>query len=579
MAFSLFAQKEMPVKVIVTDQEKLPFQFKKFEKDIFQDELTSKALLLKSELLSAGYATASIDDAYVKNDTIFYKVFLGNQYQVSSISISDSSAIILENIGLKYKWREGDKFTNSYLSNIQEILLKKFENNGYPYASVRFSDAALNEDQLNLSLEVDSGPFMEFDTIHNVNQAAISKGYLSTYLGIKKGKGYDETLVKDIDERLAELPFLQLQAPSRVWFSSDNKAHVQVFLKEKKISKFDFLIGVLPNNENSGKVLVTGEAGISLWNMFGTGKKIEVGWKRLKPQSQELNVYFDYPYILSSSFGADINFELNKQDTSFLDLDWAIGLQYLLRGRDRLKIIVHNTQTFLQNADTAFVRQNNKLPQVLDQATLLTGIDAYFEKLDYLYNPSKGWELGATLTAGFKKIKRNSSILQVELQDEGITTAALYDSLAQRSAKFEMQWLGNYYWGFAKRQVLKIGVKGGAVYNKDILTNELYRIGGNENLRGFDEESIYSSLYNITTLEYRYLLDPNAHIALFFDWAYTESRLKDNFSNDFPFGFGLGLNFETKAGIFGVSYALGRQNGNPIDFKSSKIHFGYVNIF
>ena len=66
---------------------------------------------------------------------------------------------------------------------------------------------------------------------------------------------------------------------------------------------------------------------------------------------------------------------------------------------------------------------------------------------------------------------------------------------------------------------------------------------------------------------------------MFFDWAYVEQRLKDSFNNDFPFGFGAGLNFETKAGIFGLSYALGKQNNNPIDFKSAKIHFGYVNIF
>jgi hypothetical protein len=44
-------------------------------------------------------------------------------------------------------------------------------------------------------------------------------------------------------------------------------------------------------------------------------------------------------------------------------------------------------------------------------------------------------------------------------------------------------------------------------------------------------------------------------------------------------GFGAGLTFETKAGIFGLSYAVGKQNSNPLDFRSSKIHFGYVNIF
>jgi hypothetical protein len=44
-------------------------------------------------------------------------------------------------------------------------------------------------------------------------------------------------------------------------------------------------------------------------------------------------------------------------------------------------------------------------------------------------------------------------------------------------------------------------------------------------------------------------------------------------------GFGAGLNFETRAGIFAFNYALGKKNQNPIDFRAGKIHFGYISIF
>jgi hypothetical protein len=30
---------------------------------------------------------------------------------------------------------------------------------------------------------------------------------------------------------------------------------------------------------------------------------------------------------------------------------------------------------------------------------------------------------------------------------------------------------------------------------------------------------------------------------------------------------------------FGITYALGSQENNPISFKTGKIHFGYVNYF
>jgi hypothetical protein len=44
--------------------------------------------------------------------------------------------------------------------------------------------------------------------------------------------------------------------------------------------------------------------------------------------------------------------------------------------------------------------------------------------------------------------------------------------------------------------------------------------------------------------------------------------------HDFPFGFGAGIAFTTKAGLFYLSYALGKQLDNPISFKTGKIHFG-----
>jgi hypothetical protein len=45
-------------------------------------------------------------------------------------------------------------------------------------------------------------------------------------------------------------------------------------------------------------------------------------------------------------------------------------------------------------------------------------------------------------------------------------------------------------------------------------------------------------------------------------------------------GLGAGLNFETKAGIFGISAAVGRRDvGQSFDFRATKFHLGYVSLF
>jgi hypothetical protein len=109
----------------------------------------------------------------------------------------------------------------------------------------------------------------------------------------------------------------------------------------------------------------------------------------------------------------------------------------------------------------------------------------------------------------------------------------------------------------------------------------LIRLGGFSNLRGFDEESIYATSYGLINLEYRYLLGLNSFLQFFWNGAYIKNDATEivSLKEDTPFGFGAGFSFETKGGIFNIAYALGRQQNNPIDFRTAKVHFGSTGYF
>jgi hemolysin activation/secretion protein len=115
--------------------------------------------------------------------------------------------------------------------------------------------------------------------------------------------------------------------------------------------------------------------------------------------------------------------------------------------------------------------------------------------------------------------------------------------------------------------------------NDDLFLNELYRIGGLKTLRGADEASIYCSSYAIGTIEYRFVFEQNSNFFLFADQGWWENTAADGYINDTPFGFGLGTTFETKAGLFSLTYALGKQFNIPIELASGKVHFGFVSLF
>ena len=109
--------------------------------------------------------------------------------------------------------------------------------------------------------------------------------------------------------------------------------------------------------------------------------------------------------------------------------------------------------------------------------------------------------------------------------------------------------------------------------------NELFQIGGYRLLRGFDEESIFASQYVVATFEYRYLIGQNSYLFAFSDgaWARNKSQFS-NVSNTF-IGAGFGISFETKAGLFNISFATGKRDDIPMNLRQAKIHFGYVNFF
>ena len=62
-------------------------------------------------------------------------------------------------------------------------------------------------------------------------------------------------------------------------------------------------------------------------------------------------------------------------------------------------------------------------------------------------------------------------------------------------------------------------------------------------------------------------------------YLFYEKNLANSYFNDMPYGFGVGINFATKFGTFSLVYALGSQQKQPILFRNSKVHFGYIAYF
>ncbi|HYK55634.1 MAG TPA: hypothetical protein VEV15_04085, partial [Flavisolibacter sp.] len=135
-----------------------------------------------------------------------------------------------------------------------------------------------------------------------------------------------------------------------------------------------------------------------------------------------------------------------------------------------------------------------------------------------------------------------------------------------------------HFMPLGKQSTVKFGLQAGIYQSANYFRNELFQIGGYKLLRGFDEESQFVSQYAVGTLEYRYLIGLNSAFFAFFDGGYGKHLQEINLGHTY-LGTGLGLSFETKAGIINLAWAIGKRNDLEFNLRQSKVHLGFASFF
>lgn len=533
--------------------------FKTFYKD--SSEATKDIIDFKNDLISRSYILTSIDSIRINNADITAYFYIGNKYKWKNLRINYPNETNLKKIQSDFKNH------SVQLENINKSitrLLRFYENNGYPFAEIQLDEIEIVNDSISASLRINKNKLTKIDSIYIKGNARISSYYLYKHIGFESGDIYNEKNIYAIKSRLDELLFLKQIRDYEIGFKNEY-ANIYLYLDNKKANQFNGIVGVVPNDKTTGKLLLTGELRLLLINSFKNGEIISFNWKKLESTSQNLDIKFTYPFLFKKPIGIDASFNLLKKDTIYLNVNSNLGLLFLISGTNYIKAYVENKNSTLLS--TYGLEYLTSLPNYADINTTLYGLGVFLEKLDYKYNPRKGTSVKLNIAAGNKDIKMNSKINEETYKDinlntfqsEGLIDAAIYFQIYENN-------------------VLKLRNNSGIMNSTTLFENELFKLGGLNTIRGFDEESIFASTFSISSIEYRYILEKNSSIYAFFDGAFYEKNLL-KYENDTPFGFGFGIDFDTKAGIFTINYALGKQFDNPIELRSAKIHFGFVNRF
>jgi len=487
-------------------------------------------------------------DSIYKNDSLIAFYWSKPLEQKLCFQLLDSVGSVIE----KRIWnKRAPVLLNKRLKHHLNIL----ENNGYPFAEITLDTLyVLDKNKLFLTYRIALNQRITFDSLDIIGKPILSKSFVSAYTGIIPNSTYQEKKMKNVNQLINELPFVQITHSPDLFFINQ-KAKLRIYLGKKNANSFSGILGV--SNGNNNKIKITGDLTVVLRNFFKHADDWNIMWKTIGDQSQRLDFSFSYPYLFNFSLGFIGKLNIYKQDTSFVNTQYKLGTMFYTKGFNGIVAYFEQKQTNIYKS----------LP--IDQLNYISlngnygGIKAVFSQQNEQLLPTQGYYFTIDAAYGNRTIFKSPYI-----------SDSIYNSIQKNTE----QWKLNLYlveiFPLFNPFFLKIKFDAGYL-SKAQFKNELFRLGGSQSIRGFDEESLWAYSYFLPSAEWRWRLDKNTQIFAFYDQLFYKSLQQ----SDKAWGIGLGAEINSSAGLFFISYALGSQNNEPLVFRNAKIHFGYKNRF
>lgn len=439
-------------------------------------------------------------------------------------------------------------FINS-LTHLEQILyqltlLKSKE--GKPFAQIYLSEIEKKETNiLEASIFVKENAVRYIDKIIIKGYEKFPLPYIKYYAGIRKGKIFNQKDIIRRNNRLDKLLFASSIQPPEALFRKDSTI-VYLYLQKENNNVFDGILG-FSTEEETQKLVFNGYLNLELNNNFNTGETFLLNYKADGKEQIEFNTELKLPFIFKTRFGLNGSLRIYKRDTSYVTTENQAQLTYRLTpGSEIFSGFSGTTSTNL-----------------LDEAIAGTPIENF---------KSKFFTFGITTT-----LPNDTPIFPIK------TEAVLKLGIGKRTREIvnESQWraLGSviHLFNLTPFNTLMIKNETAALISDSYIFNELYRFGGINSIRGFNENSIDASLYSYVNIELRHLFNQNIFIHTLTDFAYFENPIFELKNNLYSLGFGFGMN--SKPGLFRFIIANGTVMGEKFEFSNSNIHLSLRSRF
>ena len=514
-------------------------------------------------LRSAGYLDAVLDSMVLTNNITRAFINPGTLFQWRMKNNGISSEALKETHLQRYF--DGALLPFGNLAMLQERLLKWYENQGYPFASLQIENIRIDSTTITAHLHLEPNYLIHFESLQLTGDVALVDGFLRRHTGIVAGMPYSEEMAVNATARLNELRFAEVAGVPEVLFSPAS-ARISIPMRPKPANRFDGIAGFGSSPDAPGRLQFTGSLNLDLINMFRRAEQLMVNWQGPGHGTQRLSISANVPYIFSTPVTPMFQFSLHKQDSTFIQVGQTLSLEWMNLGWARLLAFVNRNNTQLLAAGRSNL--NGPAPALADSRILFYGISATLNTRGFFSNLMDGSFVEVTLSAGNKNIRNEAGL------SEGVPTL-----LQPTQNRVLLRFRGETRIPLSRLGRLVLGMHATSLSGPQLFLNEMHRFGGTKTLKGIDEEAILASAFSIASAEFRYFTGPNSFFSMLLNGAWFEKRLLQEYDRGWPWGVAAGVTLQTRPGILSLFFAVGEGPGTQFAFRNTKVHVGLTSLF
>ncbi len=483
----------------------------------------------------------------------------GPEVRIGRLRLEGVEVFRPEAVKADLRTRVGERLRPAVLERDLEALVARYEQAGYPLAQARVAVVRLlpgDPPTLGVMLAVEEGAPVTVQAVEVTGEARTRPHYAARVAGLRLGQPLAAFDAEAVRQRLLATGLFRTVDRPEVRAYGDS-AVVRLALEEAPPGRFNLALGYQPPSGEAGARLV-GSGHLVLRNLLGRGRELALDLSRRPGPASEARVRLSDPYLFGWPLRVTGTFEGIQQDSTYDTQRYRLGLGYRLRPGLELTLSLERRRTQPGQAGTRLRGGRQRVPR---SGAWFAGLGLRYRSLDRPPNPRRGLWLEVTLARGRKT---QSARLVTEGDTLRRRTTLRQERLRTRLRLFVPTWT---------RQVLALGADGALLLSDRYAVSELFRFGGAQSPRGYDEDAFRGNAVAPLLAEYRFRFERRSYAYLFADLGYVRTpalNAEDTTAQDVYPGYGLGLQVDTDLGLVNAGYAMNPESG-PLN---GRIHLG-----